>query len=694
MPRSSRLSPPVLAVAALAVLCAALAHAGYPARADVLAPKSGKAVEGAIVSESDAEVVFNVYWSRNPGVTNPEHILRLPRDKVKRLERAPHPEVEVFRRLAAPDLDAAALTAIGSYAKENKLKAHARMCFALALAKDENHLEALKGLGGRAKWASVRKGNPLLDAELQGLLERYVALEAPEERVALQRTLKERGFAAKPHELERYRRGVHQATGLQVDRPVSYRSDVRPGAVYTLFVPKTYTPAKPWPLIIGLHGGGPDGKQGDEVVGSGPSAMNFYQSQAARHGFLVACPTALMAGWPNKPNEEYVRDLIVELCWLYHIDIDRIYLTGHSMGGFGTWGLGPRLAEDLAAISPMAGAGGGGVGRLVSTKTPIFIYHSDNDFIAVGSDRSAAEQLRGSGLDFVYTELPGQGHGFPASVQAELFEFFAPRRRFDKAYKESWPRSSFLGKVTKEEILYLGDPMAEIKGQAPDLKAWLADLRLGGGRALAAVARLVEARPEGVVEGVAKVLASPTVPFDARAYAAEILGRLGDAAGLPALRKAIALPATKEQSAPARACAAALCALQDVEALPALEKAIEAWTLYYESKVMSSGMRYSDWHRSSTVLAELLGAWSTLAPEDARSAPLERSVVVRVLEPQHKVETSERVPQDPSQTRAAIAAALGRAYKRTNAESGPWDKLLAALGNDEKARAAAEAART
>jgi len=357
----------------LLLVSAGLWSAPPGAGADRLTPRSGRPVRGAIVSQSADEVVFNIYWSRNPGVTNPEHLIRLPLSKVKKVERAPHPEVEVFRRLKqAAGGDAVALAEIGQYAHLHKLKYHARMCFGLALAKDPDNAVALKGIGGRAKWQSLRKGNPWLDPEIEALLERYVHQDDAAERVKLQRTLKDRGFRAKAPELERYRRSLHQPTGYQEDRPLSYRSDLRPGAVYTLYVPKQYTPVHPWPLIIGLHGGGADGKRGDEVVGSGPSAMNFYRRNAERYGFLVACPTALMAGWGNKPNEDYVRDLITELRLLYHIDIDRIYMTGHSMGGFGTWALGPRLGEDLAAISPMAGAGSG-VGRLVSTRTPMFI---------------------------------------------------------------------------------------------------------------------------------------------------------------------------------------------------------------------------------------------------------------------------------------------------------------------------------
>ena len=665
--------------------------AGLPASADLLVPKRGKKVHGAIVSKTDQEVVFNIYWSRNPAVVNPEHLIRLPADQVKRVEEQPHPEVEVWRRLMKAKT-ADELVGAGIYAKEHKLKAQAKVCFALALAKDEENKEALKGLGGRGKWAAERKGNPLLDPELQALLERYVAEADAAERVTLQRSLKEKGFAAKPFELERWRRSVHQPKGYQRDRPLSYRSDVHTGAVYTLYVPEDYTPARTWPLMIGLHGGGPDGKNGDEVVGSGPSAMNFYQRLAAKHGYIVACPTALRAGWPNKVNEDYVRDLITELKLLYHVDIDRIYLTGHSMGGFGTWGLGPRMAEDLAAISPMAG-GGGSIAKLVATKTPVFIFHgADDAVVGPSSDRALAKQLLETTHDFVYTELDKVGHGFPASVQQELFDFFDPRRRFDKKNKHAWPRSSFAGKPTKDEITYLGDPMAAIDGEAPDLKAWARWLALGGGRALAAVGALAEQKPEGAAAAVGKVLASAGAVASGRGFAARALGALGDPAGAAALRKAVAMPASRDTSFVTVECARALVALKDAEALGALERGLQAWAGYYESKHMTP-MRYSDFRRAASVLVELAEAWAALAPADADAGALGKTIVARVLAPQHAVQTSSRVPQDPSALRVALVQAVGKAYKRTNAAAAAWDALAASVSQDDGAKAAIGALR-
>ena len=133
------------------------------------------------------------------------------------------------------------------------------------------------------------------------------------------------------------------------------------------------------------------------------------------------------------------------------------------------------------------------------------------------------------------------------------------------------------------------------------------------------------------------------------------------------------MPASKDSSAVAVECAQALVALKDAEGLRALERGIEAWTGYYESKQMDP-MRYSDWRRATTVLIALAEAWATLAPADAKADVLGKTVVARVLAAQDTVQTSSRVPQDPAANRAALARAVAQAYKRTNAPAGLWDK--------------------
>jgi dienelactone hydrolase len=671
----------------LLLVCLLAAWAGAPAAADRLVPKAGKAQDGVVVKQTEEEVVFNPFFSKNPEMQ--WGVVTLPLSRVKKVEVRPRPEVEFFRRLeAVPPGDADALLALGRYAKDEKLKAHAEMAFALAAVAAPDRKEAVDAVGGKGRLEALKKGNLLLDAELRDLLATYVATTDAAERKAQTEALLAKGFEGGLPALERCRRSALEPRGYQEGRPLAWGADQHPGATYALYVPEAYTPTRLWPLLIGLHGGGPDGKLGDEVVGSGASAMNFYRDLAARHGYIVACPDALEASWGTPRNEAMVRALIRELLLTFHVDVDRVYMTGHSMGGFGTWALGPRLAEDLAAISPMAGGGGGGISELVKTKTPIFIYHSDDDYVSVEPDRAAAKQLQDTDLDFVYTELVGRGHSMPESIRLELFEFLGPRRRFDPRHKDAWPRSSFAEKPTKEEALYLGDPTDPIEGRVPDLADLAKQLRLGGGRAAAAGRIVAEQKPEGAAAALSKVLKDTGASLDARAWTARALGLLGDPEGAKALRRALGEEPSKDAARLVREAASALVKLGDAEAGGALDKAVKAWTAFFESKVAGSEYAFSDWERIVPTLADLVSAWGTV-DAGGSAADLDATVVRRVLAAGVTIQTSERVPQDPSVARAALAQAVARAYARWTAGDDLWEHLLAAVSTDERARKAA-----
>lgn len=637
-----------------------------PARADLLVPKKGPPVRGVVVSRTETEVVFNRHFSTNPAMTY--EVLRLPAAEVKRLDVDPRPEPEFFRRLAAKQGgDQVALRDLARWARDKKLKAHAEMAWLLLLAELPDDAEALAAVGGAARAQALTRGNPTLDGDLVGGLRKLVLERDPVARRPIHADLARRGFTARPEELERYHRAGTFPTGLREDVPLSMHAERYVGAVYTIFVPERYDPAIPSPLLVGLHGGGPDGKDGDEVVGSGPSAMMFYRGLAERHGVIVVCPTAQRASWAQPVNESLVRDVIAEVRLLYHVDVDRIHLTGHSMGGYGTWALGPKLATLFATISPMAGAGDGNVKPLIDHKTPVFIYHSADDYIPVAPDRAAAKRLHEdpASPDYRYTELEKEGHGLPESVREELFEFLLPRRNVDPAYKDVWPRSSFTGKVTPDEKTYLGDPLAAFEGKAPSLDERLGALRLGGGRGLALLDGLVAEKPAGVLEGAVKLLRDEKALAHGRALAATLLGRLGDGAAAPALRKALASEAKREQAVLHRAAAKALAALKDAEAGAAFATVTSAWLAWFGQKRTGDTMRFSDHERGVRTLAALVEAWADLGEAQPAAVAkakesLRKAGLAGVLDAGPRVETSERVAQDPEAAKAALRAAVER----------------------------------
>lgn len=184
---------------------------------------------------------------------------------------------------------------------------------------------------------------------------------------------------------------------------------------------------KPKALAICMHGGG---------VGSGDagSAHDSYDPALSALGWLAIYPEVLEkteCGWTDAGTEEWVLELIDCARRTWKIDPDRVYLCGHSMGGYGSWTLGAHHADQLAAVAPSAGGPtpifdrSGKTIDLVEGIIPnlrnlaIRIYQSGDDpRVPPDANRFAVKRLeearaRYGGYDFEYWEVNGQGHDAP-----------------------------------------------------------------------------------------------------------------------------------------------------------------------------------------------------------------------------------------------------------------------------------------
>ncbi|MHC4860391.1 MAG: HEAT repeat domain-containing protein, partial [Planctomycetota bacterium] len=526
---------------AIAVLLLALLPLAS-ASADVVVLKNGKKVRGGVSRDDESGVMVNPYHSRNPGMVF--DVKTFSREQVKEVIREDPPFREyLVRSLKLEEDDVAGRLALAEWCGEQKLKEERLLELAKVLRSDPGHESALRAYGA-SKWKKLARGNPDLSPAVRAAVTEYLAIRDPEQRKSAYGRMKRELFISVPQAyLDRVLRSRDQAKGLTKDRPLSLGATESPG-VYALYVPKSYDPLRAWPLVLGLHGGGVGGKDREAVVGSGSSAMNFYAGQAAARGYIVVCPTALVGGWPGPKNEALLESVLEEVKLLFNIDLNRIYLTGHSMGGYGTWHYGPKWAEVFAAVSPMAGGGAGGFNRLVTTNTPIFIFHgADDPRVGPGSDRAAARNLAKTPHDFIYTELDGIGHGFPASIRKDLFDFFDTRRLAKMRGSKGGPpsavvRSSFLAKVSREEKRFLGDPLeygATGAGDRTEWKQLLKEIRLGGGKAEAAANRLGEIKAKDSVKPLAGILKHPSLPDDVKVHAARALGMIGSPSGYSGL---------------------------------------------------------------------------------------------------------------------------------------------------------------
>ncbi|MBI5366071.1 MAG: hypothetical protein HZA54_03465 [Planctomycetes bacterium] len=185
----------------------------------------------------------------------------------------------------------------------------------------------------------------------------------------------------------------------------------RSSARYHLFVPATYRPSRPCPLLVTLH---PTGGQGQAMLG-------WWRSLAGDQGYLLLAPTATAfrtKGWGKTELERAcILAAIDHVRARFAVDPDRTYLTGYSMGGHASWDLGIEFADRWAGILPMAGAPFGiAEGRLQSLLAlPIFSYYGLYDSAGnaggiAGRNQEATRILEKLGADLTVVEDQERGH--------------------------------------------------------------------------------------------------------------------------------------------------------------------------------------------------------------------------------------------------------------------------------------------
>jgi dienelactone hydrolase len=618
--------------------------------ADTVQLKSGKKIHGAVVSE-EPEVVVNPCHSTLPGMTL--GVQRFPKEKVKSIERAQPPEREFQGRVVRAK-DAEAAVELADWCTAHKLREEEEYALEIVLRLDPGHEGARRRLGAKAPKASW--------PDDVAVAREYLAADEASREGILLRIRARAAFPFDERTLRRAWRSARERKGYQKDRPIALRADkLAENARYTLFVPESYDPLLPTPLVVGLHGGGAGGADGKLLVGSGAEAMNFYQRQCDARGWICACPTAAEAGWRSRANDDLIDAMLEELLALYHIDENRVYLVGHSMGGGGTWAQGSRIPETWAAVAPASSYGVDGIAALERTRTGFYVYHSDDDpRCPVSGVRPQMENLLGSDTDFVYTELPRRGHDFPEEVVDDIFRFFEARTlaRKPKFRPQVRPLSSFARKVSRDERRYL-PPLGEAEAGEASLADLLKDLRTGGGVAEQAVPRLVAYADPKTSAGVAKILLKPDAGADVRRYAARVLGGRRAADQLETLGRVLLV---EEEANALLEMLSAVGEINDPAGGDAVLRFLRKRGEYLAKRTQAGVLSESDWETIAPTLTRACELLGTLAPQKA-ATQIAATVLDGVLlsGPAVRFDTENQRPLPYAQELAeAACAALGR----------------------------------
>ena len=198
---------------------------------------------------------------------------------------------------------------------------------------------------------------------------------------------------------------------------------------YLLFLPDGYdeNAEKKWPFILFLHGAGERGDDLERVKFHGPPKLI---EQGKELPFIIASPQCPESSWWTTENEA-LNALLDELVTKYSIDEDRIYLTGLSMGGFGTWSLAVTYPERFAAIAPICG--GGDPKKANALKDiPIWVFHGAKDeVVSPEKSEEMVNALKEAGGDVQYTVYPEADHDSWTETynNPKLYEWFLKHKR-------------------------------------------------------------------------------------------------------------------------------------------------------------------------------------------------------------------------------------------------------------------------
>lgn len=218
------------------------------------------------------------------------------------------------------------------------------------------------------------------------------------------------------------------------------------GLPYRYLVPKNYSAANKYPVIIFLHGVGERGDanaydnaaQLEAGTNSANGALSVVSTanpdnQTNYPCFFVA-PQAPHMTWSSSICTDGISDIIKMLKTYYSIDEDRICLTGLSMGAFGTWDVAAdHLPGIFSCLVPLSGGDTGTVGHL-QEDMPIWAFHAADDTTVGVTDTEAAVNFwRYSGRKIIFTRYANGGHNqnvWKAAYQTPLLMpwIFAQKR--------------------------------------------------------------------------------------------------------------------------------------------------------------------------------------------------------------------------------------------------------------------------
>lgn len=195
---------------------------------------------------------------------------------------------------------------------------------------------------------------------------------------------------------------------------------------YLLYLPEDYQEeGKKFPLLFFLHGAGERGNNLDLLFKYGPARQ---VKEGLKLPFVIVAPQCSRGTYWST---HVLKDLLEEILNTYSIDVNRIYLTGVSMGGYGTWALAIDYPEKFAAIAPICG--GGNPALVYKIKDiPTWVFHgAKDDIVPLQESVVIVEALKNVNESVKFTVYPDLKHDSWTRTynNPELYKWFLDNKK-------------------------------------------------------------------------------------------------------------------------------------------------------------------------------------------------------------------------------------------------------------------------
>ena len=210
-----------------------------------------------------------------------------------------------------------------------------------------------------------------------------------------------------------------------------------PAAQYLLYRPEAYTLAgdRRWPLIVFLHGAAERGADLRRIKRHGlPQLLD----RRPDFPFVVVSPQCPIGTWWSLP---VLSALLDDVLAHHAVDPERVYLTGLSMGGFGTWGWAIAEPHRFAAIAPICG-GGTPAAVCAIRHLPVWAFHgARDDVVPLHRSEDMVRALEACGGAVRFTVYPHAKHDSwtPTYANPELYAWFLQHTRREPGIDPATP---------------------------------------------------------------------------------------------------------------------------------------------------------------------------------------------------------------------------------------------------------------